>query len=759
MNKQIIKINSLHRLVFFLLIFSFFQISCIDKKEKYISIAKENTNDIFSSTKIIEDANFIGSENCRECHKSQFEMWENSHHEKAMQMANRETILAQFEGETFKSQGITSRFFKKENDFYVNTEGPDGKYHDYKIIYSFGIMPLQQYIVQFPDGKYQCLRTAWDTIKNRWFDLYPDFKIVHSEWLHWSKGGLNWNSMCSDCHSTNVRKNYNENSEDYNTKFSVVNVSCEACHGPGKKHVEEVKSLGSKYNSINGYMQMTSKTSPTELVDQCARCHMRREQISEGFNFEGTMLDHYFPQLIESPVYHPDGQILDEDYVYGSFIQSKMYQNNVSCNNCHDSHSLKLKFDGNKLCFQCHESLKYDTTSHHFHEGIQEATKCINCHMTGKIYMGNDFRRDHSFRIPRPDLSIKYNTPNACTQCHTGKDNEWAWEAFKKQYGVPDYTHFSEKLAPGIVRDPNAHAALLELVRDHTQPEVARASAVKAISNYGTQNNIDSFIMLLNDESPLVRGATIDVLSEIKSLDFMSYLLPILKDKKRAVRIKAFYALGALPENQIPIEYIEAYKKVKEEFTAYLKINADFSGGQAKKASYYEKKGNLLKAKESYKKALKIDYNNNIVRSNLANLYYSLGETENSENTFREIIGQEPKFGYSYYSLALLLAELERIDDAIIEMENAYKLMPSNVKVIYNLSLLHEKKGNIRKAEKTLIEGLKFNPENEDLLYALSFHYLTHKQKQEALKFTRKIIKLYPNKPVYQNLMNKVENL
>jgi hypothetical protein len=391
-----ISTNIIHYQLLFLVIFVF---SCNEKPE-YVKVSDA---DVFVSTKEIPDSHFLGDNNCKECHKGQFKEWKGSHHDKAMQLTDSTSVLGNFNGEKFTSQGVTSHFYKKEGSFYVNTEGPDGNNHDYKIVYTFGFTPLQQYIVKFPDGRFQCLRTAWDSVKNKWFDLYPDFKVVHSEWLHWSRGGLNWNTMCSDCHSTNVRKNYDFETDTFDTKYAIINVNCEACHGPGKDHVEDVKRLGDKYASTCT-MDMTSYTTPKELVDQCARCHMRREQFSEAFNFEGTMLDHYSPQLIEEPTYYPDGQILDEDYVYGSFVQSKMYKNNVACNNCHDSHSLKLKFEGNTLCAQCHLPQNFNTPKHHFHEMGTDGAKCINCHMPGKYYMGNDFRRDHSFRVPRPTL-------------------------------------------------------------------------------------------------------------------------------------------------------------------------------------------------------------------------------------------------------------------------------------------------------------------------------------------------------------------
>ncbi|MGB5665563.1 MAG: tetratricopeptide repeat protein [Maribacter sp.] len=735
--------------IYIALLLILFHSSCKEgNRTEYQNFSKEKAGNIFAPTDVIPDDQFMGDNTCKKCHEQQYSDWKGSHHDKAMQLANRNTILAPFKGEKFTSQGITSNFFSIGAGFYVNTEGPDGKDHDYQIVYTFGITPLQQYIVEFPDGRYQCLRTAWDTEKNKWFDLYPDFKVVHSEWLHWSRGGLNWNTMCADCHSTNVRKNYSPETKSYDTKFALINVSCEACHGPGKQHIDDVNRLGTNYKPT-GEMQMTVETKPKELVDQCARCHMRREQISNQFNFEGTMLDHYFPQLITERLYYLDGQILDEDYVYGSFVQSKMYHNNVSCKDCHNSHSLELKFEDNKLCLQCHIPENYDTPKHHFHTNGTESAKCINCHMTGRIYMGNDFRRDHSFRIPRPDQSLKYGTPNACVECHKDKDNKWAWQTFKEQYGVPDYQHFSELLAPGLNGDQNGKESLMQLIKDTLQPEIARASAVRGLGYYLNTNDLANLMVFLNDSSPLVRAASLDVLSEIDNTDYINYILPLLNDKKRSVRVKAFFALGGLNEYQIPDSYKEVYKKVKLEFLTYLDVTSDFAGGRAKKASYYLKKGEIPKAINSFENALEIDNMNNMVRTNLANLYYNNGELDKAESAFKTIIEQEPEYGPTYYSLGLLLAETGRNEDAIEQLEKTIIYMPQNIRAFYNLSLLYDKTNQTEKANKTVLKGLEIAPQNENLLYTLAYFYSKDGEIQKARDLAIKLVELYPDNNNY----------
>ena len=731
-----------------------FWVSCQNNEaKKYEPIAPKKS--VFLSGKVIPDSHFLGDDKCKECHQQEYKNWSGSHHDKAMQIADSTTVLANFNNVKFTRQGVTSRFFKKENNFYVNTEGPDGKYHDYKIVYTFGLTPLQQYIVQFPNGHYQCLRTAWDSVKNKWFDLYPDFKVVHSEWLHWSRGGLNWNNMCADCHSTNVRKNYEEQNHSYNTKYTIINVSCEACHGPGKQHVTDVNQLQENYTNSHTF-KMTANTPPKKLVDECARCHMRREQFSEFFNFEGTLLDHYYPQLIEENLYEPDGKILDEVYVYGSFLQSKMYQNDVTCTNCHNAHSLKLKFTDNKLCTQCHVPAVYDTPKHHFHPQNTKASKCINCHMTGKTYMGNDYRRDHSFRVPRPDLSLEFGTTNACTDCHKDKDNVWAAKSFKKLYGEVDSIHFSDKLAPGLARKPNAHEGLLDLVHNKKQPDIIRASAAKALENYNAFNFVKEYLELLKDDSALVRGASIDVLSNMNTKDYVNYFLPLLEDPKRSIRIKAFFALASLNEADVPQIYVDSYQKVKKEFFTHLKTNADFVGGQVKKALYYLNKNDLEKAIANYEKALVLDNINNQVRTNLANLYYQNKQYEKAAKAFKIIIKQEPKFGPTYYSLGLMYAEIENPKEAVYYLEKASELMPKNIRIYYNLGLLYNSNQQTIKAEKALKKGLKIDSNNESLLYALAFMYANTNQKVKAKKVLEKLVYLYPNNQQYKSFLNQL---
>ena len=194
-------------------------------------------------------AEFVGAQVCAGCHEESYSEWNGSHHQLAMQVATEETVLADFDNASFTHFGETTRFFRKDGGFFVNAVGPEGERQDYEVKYTFGVYPLQQYLIPFPGGRLQALFICWDSRPaeeggQRWYHLYPDEAIPHTDVLHWTGQHFNWNFMCADCHSTNLHKRYDVDKGAYATAFSEINVSCEACHGPGSKHLEWVAQSG-----------------------------------------------------------------------------------------------------------------------------------------------------------------------------------------------------------------------------------------------------------------------------------------------------------------------------------------------------------------------------------------------------------------------------------------------------------------------------------------------------------------------------------
>src|ERR1700712_25569 len=429
------------------------------------------------SVRAEEPAHFLGAAACSGCHQGEAALWKTSHHARAMQPATQETVLGSFDNTDQSQNGVTTSFNRSGKDYLVRTEGDDGNIHDYKIAYTFGVYPLQQYLVAFPSGRLQALGVAWDSRVRagggqRWFPLYPGSNLLAGDPLHWTGRDQTWNYMCAGCHSTNLQKNYDLGSNSYKTSWTDVNVACEACHGPGSAHVDwaqtgrlspsnaDRKGLTvslkptagsrSEMNPKTGIAKRTDQIAATE-IDGCASCHARRKTITKTPQPGAAFLDSYLPALLEPELYHPDGQIDGEVFEYGSFVQSRMYRAGVTCSNCHEPHSASLRAEGNGLCAQCHMPSKFDVPAHHHHEANSTGAQCVNCHMSTKTYMIVDDRRDHSFRVPRPDLSVSMDTPNACTQCHRDRAAVWAANSLADWYpkGRQTRPHYGTALHAG----------------------------------------------------------------------------------------------------------------------------------------------------------------------------------------------------------------------------------------------------------------------------------------------------------------------
>jgi Cytochrome c554 and c-prime len=215
-----------------------------------------------------EAASYVGGEACSGCHAPQAQLWKGSHHALAMQKAGEKTVLGEFAGTRVEHFGMTTSFSRSGDKFLVRTEGPDGAVHDYEIAYTFGVYPLQQYLIAFPGGRLQALGIAWDSRPKdqggqRWFHLYPDEKLKPGDPLHWTGHDQTWNYQCADCHSTDLKKNYDLATNTYATSWTDIDVACEACHGPGSRHLAWAKTRAQD-GSYDLKLGLTNWLKPTD---------------------------------------------------------------------------------------------------------------------------------------------------------------------------------------------------------------------------------------------------------------------------------------------------------------------------------------------------------------------------------------------------------------------------------------------------------------------------------------------------------------
>ncbi len=728
------------------------------------------------------NAKFVGRQSCIECHADEYHSWKGSDHDMAMDSATEETVLGDFNDIVFEHNGFKNRFYKKDGKFYVHTHGKGGKPGDFQIAYTFGYKPLQQYLIPFEKGRYQVLQITWDTERKRWYhmsdSIHKNENIPPDDWLYWTNNGQNWNGMCAECHSTNLHKNYNPKTHEFHTTWSEIDVSCEACHGPASEHVKWAKLPEEKRPAVNNYALAvkTSGINNDQLIGQCAYCHARRSSYEDFIHPRTDMFDIMGPQLPVSPIYHVDGQILEEDYVYSSFTQTKMYMFNVKCTDCHDVHSLKVKYNAdNRLCEQCHLKKDYDTPKHHHHkykgEGgepivlnngkevidVGEGTSCVKCHMPGGLYMGVDFRRDHSMRIPRPDLSVKLGTPNACnSQCHKDKSAEWAASYTKKWYDKDYGIHFAEVFTNAINRDTAAPKQLLDIIDNQQTPPIIRASAVMYAGQVPTMETNKKVKEMLHNKNPMVRKEAVTAYFPENDGDLINTIAPLLKDTSRLVRLAATTKLTPVPKEKFNSETKTLLDSCVNEYVKTMMYSADFAPSRHNLGIIYSDLGDYKKAEENYIEALKIDNKFYPSKMNLALLYNKQGKNKKAEILLKDVVKNHPEITQALYSLGLLEAEIGNYEQSADYLKQATEKMPDNARAFLNLAKILQFLNKIPEAEQAYLQAYSIEPYNGDYLSAIFDFYMKTGNVKKAKEFLKKWIDIYPNdadaKALYEKL-------
>ena len=716
---------------------------------------------------------FVGSAACRDCHKVEYDRWKDSHHDRAMDMASQATVLGDFNDIEFENAGVISRFYRREGRFFVHTQGPGGAMGDFEITHTFGVAPLQQYLVPFSDGRLQCLPIAWDVREKRWYHLYPDAPPAPDDWLYWTNAGQNWNGMCAECHSTNLKKNYDPATEIYATTWSDIDVGCEACHGPGSRHMAWAQ-LPDMARPDTPNFELTVKTagmSARQQIELCAPCHSRRSSLGDNTHDFDNFLDYAIPQLLTEGMYFADGQILEEVYVYGSFMQSKMYNRDVRCSDCHDVHSTRRIKEGNALCLQCHRAEVYDTAAHHFHKKpgergepikgadgavlfeVGSGAACEQCHMPGRVYMGIDYRPDHSFRVPRPDLSRTDGAPNACNRCHQDKTLQWSSDYITQWYGKKAKPHYGPVFEAGRANDPDALIPLTRLAKDHLLPAIVRATALSLLAAYPGPDSLTTFEQGLSDEEALVRMTAARYMPVEDNARHRRLLVSLLYDDVQAVRIEAAQALATFSKERLQGAERRQFDQVLEAYRQAMLYSADFAPSRHNLGNHFRGLGQLEVAEHHYRKAIRIDNQFYPAKVNLAMLYNQMGQNRQAETLLREVVAAHPELYELQYSLGLLLAEEKNYREAADFLKKAVAGLPQRDRIHYNLGLLQAYLAQDAEAEISLLKALAIAPGNRDYLYATVDFYMQRERLDDARKYAEQLVARHPTWPTGHELL------
>lgn len=737
-------------------------------------------------------AAFVGSETCAGCHQAEAKLWNASQHKAAMQHATDKTVLGNFDGASLDYYGVHSRFFRKDRRFLVETDGADGKLAVFEIKYTFGVDPLQQYLVEFPGGRLQVLPLAWDSRPRdkggqRWFHLSPNEEIRHDDILHWTKLNQNWNFMCAECHSTGLRRNYHTAKDRFATTWAEISVGCEACHGQGSRHTEWAHDrdrwwrFGWRQDSSKGLLvrfderhdvtwpidaqtgNAKRSAAPAPLrkeVETCGLCHARRASFGEDWVPGQWLSQTHAIEALARSTYHADGQIRDgeEPYNYTPFRQGRMFAAGVTCSDCHEPHSAKLRVQGEAVCLQCHASDRYADAKHGHHAGVDPAPTCISCHMQTRTYMVVDTRHDHSFRVPRPDLSVTLKTPNACNDCHHDKPAQWAADAIDDWFGPVRKGLQSYGAAFHAARTDQADAAALlaGIAVDGNLPAVARASALSELSSRVSSANLAIARAALADPDPMVRIGALDMLDNVPARQTWPWISPLLSDPVRGVRIRAVAVLASLPTADQPQSDRARFEEAVAEFVAAQRANSVRPEARTALGNFYAKRGLTTEAEAEYKSALTLSPQYPMAAINLADLYRRIDRDADGDSVLRSAIAASPHQPALHHALGLALTRLKRPDDALAELRKATELQPDNQRYAYVYAVALHSAGRRDEAVAALKQALQSHPNDRDILSALIVFHREARDTKAALVYAERLATISPED---QNLQDFIRDL
>ena len=693
---------------------------------------------------------FVGSATCAQCHAAQAALWHGSDHQRAMQPATPATVLGDFSGASVTDQRHSATFLRDGENFVVRTDGPGGTVGDFTVTDTFGVDPLQQYLVLFPDGRRQALPWAWDTRPReaggqRWYHLMAGEALAAGDPLHWTGRDFTWNFMCAACHSTGVVRGYDPQADRYNTRWSEISVGCESCHGRGEAHVAWARGgapagvpdrglevalrdrSGGHWafgdgdaRGIARWQGPPREATGTEL-DACAPCHARARPIVADPLPGARFLDTHAPALLAPGLYHANGQIEGEVFEWGSFVQSRMQRAGVVCSDCHDPHSGKLRAEGNLVCAQCHLPARFDTPSHHRHTQASAGAQCIACHMPAVTYMGVDRRHDHAFSLPRPDIAAAIGAPDACTSCHTRETQAWAALRIAQWFGPrrAGDPHPALAIAAGRRGERTAAPRLAAIALDQAQPGIMRTTALSLLTPPPGREAAQAVGASLRDADPLVRAAALRALEGFDPRN-RQHAVALLEDPVRLVRIAAARLLAPVPIAAIPPPARDAFEAAWRELIDSELVAAERPEAHLNIAGLLAARGDATGAEAAFAEALRRDPAFLPALTNYAQFEAGRGRNDAAEALLSRAVAAHPGSPEAHFALALALVRAGKRQAALPALARAASLGADTPRYAYTQAIALYEAGQREEAIRLLRATLQRHPGHRDSLLALA---------------------------------------
>jgi predicted CXXCH cytochrome family protein len=482
---------------------------------------------------------YVGSRACAACHEDEHDQWHRSLHVQMTRPIGETEVRGDFSpGTALEASGRRYRMSIREGRRYVAVSHGGRPFEEFEAQYTLGALRVQGYLSTLPDGRIYVLPVFWHLGERRWIDWKEITPVPDSD--HDLR--QIWNVNCFNCHATNLERRFDVAARRFDTRWSEMGVTCEACHGPGQAHAdlmkrwEALRAAGVLRESVAGSREPTrsarlkifaaKSADRRQVFDLCAYCHGNKTNVFTGFAPGDRYEDYALPFLVSEPPppddpqgdYWPDGRPSRFNRPQALTLSGCFLKGGATCINCHVAHgssfphSLKVPIArSDELCTQCHKDkgseaqrlkgsgaerlegseaqrLKgSEVDAHTRHSAASEGSRCINCHMSNVNWRLLIRRRDHTFQPPAPEITARYGAPNACTECHDDRSPEWAIAQLDRWYG--DTGRVRRQRALGVAdafygaaaRSAEAPRQLASLLADRAHGSIVRASAADAL--------------------------------------------------------------------------------------------------------------------------------------------------------------------------------------------------------------------------------------------------------------------------------------
>jgi Flp pilus assembly protein TadD len=655
--------------------------------------------------------------------------------------------------------------YRAEIDEGVVIEADRTEAKKFEIAHVLGGKNVYYFLTPFSKGRLQTLPLAYDVNKKEWFDTAAS-GIRHfpggeqGEAVDWREYPYTFNTACYGCHVSQLSTNYDPETLTYQTTWKEPGINCETCHGPSAEHNRIAKATPKGQPLPELRIISTKAMTTTQRNDLCSACHAKASPLTAEYGPEDRFYDHFDLLTLEDPDYYPDGRDLGENYTLTSWTMSPCAKSGqLDCMHCHTS-SGRYRFAEemfNNACLPCHEDKVKNPAEHTHHPAQSEGSRCIACHMPMTAFARMN-RSDHSMLPPTPAATMAFNSPNACNLCHQDKDAQWA-DRFVRQWRPRDYQ------APVLERAALIDAArkrdwtklpeMIAYIADSGHDAVFAASLIRLIPPSQDRKVQDALIGAAHDPSPLVRGAAVQALGGMPTMESVQALVMATADEFRLVRVRAAAGIAAYPDLAVPPAYQAQLRTANDEYLASITARPDQWTSHYNLGNHLLAQRELKSAVASYRTALILNPQAIMPMVNTSVAYARMGEHEKAEDALQKAIGQAPDNAAANFNMGLLKAGKNELEAAEMHLTKAFQTDPQMAQAAYNLCIITAR-DRMGEAVTWCRKASDLRPEEPKYAYTLAFYLDQKGERAEAVRVLKALIEKYPGYKAAERLLNEI---